>query len=77
MLNQRNIEKILGAQLSALMKDSEYSHISVIEGYSHLNDKGRDVMLELVTMLAPKVADYQRKEDKERAEKLMMENIKS
>ena len=76
MFTEKEIGAILSSQLFGLMRDKDYAYISSIEGYSHLQDDGREMMMRLVDMLAPKVADIIHKQDKERAEQIMMENLK-
>lgn len=75
MLNEEEVGKILSSQLFSLMLDGRYSY-SGSPSFSHLNDKGKKVMADLVEMLVPKVVECQQQMDRDRAEKLVMENLK-
>jgi hypothetical protein len=76
MFTEREVGDIIAGQLFSLMRNKDYAYISTIAGYSHLNEDGRELMLSLIEMLAPKVADTIHKQDKERAEQIMMETLK-
>lgn len=77
MLNEDQIGKILSAQLFALMRDKNYSYSSSTPAYSKLHENGYEVMQAMIEMLVPKVAEAQFLADKERAEKIVMNNLKS
>ena len=76
MLTEEQIGKILSAQLFALMRDNRYGY-ATSPSFSHLNDNGKQVMADLIEMLVPKVVEAQQAADKERAEKLVMNNLKA
>lgn len=77
MLNKHEIGKILASQLFDLMRDNKYGYASSTPAYSHLTEDGQRVMAELIHLLAPKVVEAQREHDKQLAEKLVMDNLKS
>lgn len=77
MLTEDQVGKILSAQLFALMRDKNYSYTSSTPAYSKLHENGYEVMQALIEMLVPKVAEAQLLSDKERAEKLVMNNLKA
>ena len=76
MFTEKEVGTILAGQLFSLMRNKDYSYISSIEGYSRLQDNGKEIMMNLIDMLAPKVSDYIQKQDKIRAEEIMMDTLK-
>jgi hypothetical protein len=77
MLTEDQVGKILSAQLFALMRDKNYSYTSSTPAYSKLHENGYEVMQAMIEMLVPKVAESQFLSDKERAEKLVVDNLKA
>lgn len=77
MLTEDQVGKILSAQLFALMRDKNYSYTSSTPAYSKLHENGYEVMQAMIEMLVPKVAEAQFLSDKERAEKLVVDNLKA
>lgn len=75
MLNEEEVGKILSSQLFALMRDKRYGYAST-PSFSRLNDSGKQIMAELIEMLIPKIVECQQQMDKDRAEKIVMENLK-
>jgi hypothetical protein len=75
MLSEEQIGKLLSAQLFALMRDRRYGYAST-PSFSNLNSSGKQIMAELVEMLVPKVVETIHAEDKERAEQLVVDNLK-
>lgn len=76
MLKEKEISLILGSQFFSLMRNPTYGYLSSIEGHSSINDRGLDVLTDLIKVLAPSVGNCIREEIRSEAEKLMMENIK-
>lgn len=77
MLSEKEIGKILSSQLFSIVRDSSYCYTSSVPGYSHLTDDGKRIMSEFIDVLIPKVVEAVREQDKDRAEKIMMENLKN
>lgn len=77
MLTEDQVGKILSAQLFALMRDKNYSYTSSTPTYSKLHENGYEVMQAMIEMLVPKVAEAQAYADKQRAENLVMNNLKA
>lgn len=75
-MTEKEIGIMLSSQLFGLMRNKEYAYVSSIAGYSHLHDDGRKIMMNLIDMLAAKAADEIHRNDKERAEQIMMDNLK-
>lgn len=75
-MTEDEISKILMSTFVGLMSDSKYSYKSSRPEYSHLTDAGRNMMLMMIDMLAPKLAIALDEEIEDLAKKRMMENIK-
>jgi len=77
-MSEQDIGKLITNQLIGLLRDSQYSHISTVDAkYSYLHDNGKVIMAEMIDMIIPRMAEILVKQDKERAEKLMLSNLKS
>lgn len=66
---------VMGA-LREMIKNRKYTYISSTNfSYSHLEDPGKELIINLVQSVLPMLAQAQAEETKEEAEKLMLDKL--
>ena len=76
-MNENEIGMILGTQLVGLSRNSNYSYVNhAAMEFSHLTEKGKVLMAELIDALFIKAAEYDHQRCKLQAEQLIMDNLK-
>jgi len=74
-LNSHATVMVMGA-LREMIKNRKYAYVSSTNyGYSHLEDPGKELIINLVQSVLPLLAQAQAEETKEEAEKLMLNKL--
>lgn len=77
MLTEREIGTILAAQLMSAVRNNDLAYVSSVGAqYSHLNESGKKIMAELVSVMFIKAVEYDKKRRQDEAEQLVMDNLK-
>ena len=77
MLNEKDIGKMMAAQLFSILHDQAYSYISTVNPeYSHLTEDGEKIMMEFIRMVTPKAVAIEQKKMQDYAEQVVINNLK-
>lgn len=76
-MKRQDLGTILATQLIECLANSRLGYMSSVgENHSHLNDPGREMMLELIESLVPVAHRIYKEETKTKVEQLLMDNLK-
>ena len=76
MLTEKDIGKMLSAQLFSILHDSTYSYVSTSSpDFSHLTPDGENLMMEVIRMIVPKAVALEQKKMQDYAEQVVMKNL--
>lgn len=76
MLTEKDIGKMLSAQLFSILHDSTYSYVSTSSpDFSHLTPDGENLMMEVIRMVVPKAVALEQKKMQDYAEQVVMKNL--
>lgn len=76
-MKRQELGAILATQLIECLKNSKYGYMSsVSESHSHLNDPGKEMLMELMTSLVPVAHKIHKEELRVTMEQVMMDNLK-
>jgi hypothetical protein len=77
-MKKEDLGNILATQLIECVSNRKYGYTSSANpNYSHLEDAGKVLMMELIERMVPIAQQIQERDNRNRAEQLMMDNLKS
>jgi len=74
---RRDVEKMIVGSIKEIIRDRQYFYHSTVGPDScHLTDEGKDAIIDIVNILAPRLIKAEAKEDIERSKQLVLDQLK-
>jgi hypothetical protein len=74
---RRDVEKMIVGSIKEIIRDRQYFyHSTVGPDYCHLTDEGKDAIIDIVNILAPRLIKAEAEEDIERSKQLVLDQLK-
>jgi hypothetical protein len=74
---RRDVEKMIVGSIKEIIRDRQYLyHSTVGPDYCHLTDEGKDAIIDIVNILAPRLIKAEAEEDIERSKQLVLDQLK-
>jgi hypothetical protein len=74
---RRDVEKMIVGSIKEIIRDRQYFyHSTVGPDCCHLTDEGKDAIIDIVNILAPRLIKAEAEEDIERSKQLVLDQLK-
>ena len=72
-----DVEKMIVGSIKEIIRDRQYFyHSTVGPDHCHLTDEGKDAIIDIVNILAPRLIKAEAEEDIERSKQLVLDQLK-